>query len=269
MNPVTPSGQRATPKVRTPVDALPKMVAGPGPAAPVDGHEAPAALRVLLVEDNAKLVDTLVRGLRERGYVVDAAGTGSAGEQLAASHKYDLLILDLMLPDRDGLDLCRSLRRTGIRSPILILSALSATKDKVTGLDAGADDYLSKPFEFDELLSRLRALHRRGSPTEATTLRFADLELDLTKRVAKRTGQNISLTNKEFALLEFFMRKAGTVLSRAQIGEHVWDLNFDPSSNVIDVYVSMLRRKIDRGFPTTLIHTVVGTGYVFAEKTPS
>jgi DNA-binding response OmpR family regulator len=269
MNPITPSGQRATPKVRTPVDSLPKSVEGPGPQMPSVDHEAPPAQRVLLVEDNAKLVDTLVRGLRERGYVVDAAGTAAGGEQLAADHKYDLVILDLMLPDRDGLDVCRGLRRSGVRAPILILSALSATKDKVTGLDAGADDYLTKPFEFDELLSRLRALHRRGSPTEATMLRFADLELDLTKRVAKRTGQTIQLTNKEFALLEFFMRKAGTVLSRAQIGEHVWDLNFDPSSNVIDVYVSMLRRKIDRGFPTTLIHTVVGTGYVFAEKTPS
>lgn len=268
MNQVTPSGQRATPKVRTALDSLPKTVAGPGPEVPLDGHEAPAALRVLLVEDNAKLVDTLVRGLQERGYVVDAAGTGLAGEQLAASHKYDLVILDLMLPDRDGLDLCRALRSKGVRSPILILSALSATKDKVTGLDAGADDYLSKPFEFDELLSRLRALHRRGSPSEATTLRFADLELDLTKRVAKRTGQNIALTNKEFALLEFFMRRAGTTLTRAAIGEHVWDLNFDPSSNVIDVYVSMLRRKIDRGFPTVLIHTVVGTGYVFSDKPP-
>ena len=227
-----------------------------------------ALLCVLLIEDNAKLVDSLTRGLRERGYTVDAAGTAAGGEQLASQHAYDVVILDLMLPDRDGLDVCRGLRRTGTRAPILILSALSATKDKVTGLDAGADDYLSKPFEFEELLSRLRALVRRASPTGATTLRFASLELDLTKRVARRTGRVIALTNKEFALLEFFMRRPGTVLSRAQIGEHVWDLNFDPSSNVIDVYVSMLRRKIDRGFPSALIHTVVGTGYVFAEKPP-
>ncbi len=266
MDSATPSGQRATPKVRTPVDSLRGHAAGGGAQAPPE-QEAPAALRVLLVEDNAKLVETLVRGLRERGYVVDAAGTAAGGEQLAAENKYDLVILDLTLPDRDGLELCRGLRRTGVRSPILILSALPATKGTVTGLDAGADDSLTKPFEFDELLSRLRALHRRGVPTEATTLRFADLELDLTTRVAKRTGRTIQLTNKEFALLEFFMRRAGIVVTRAQIREHVWDVNFDPSSNVIDVYVSMLRRKIDRGFPSALIQTVVGTGYVFAEKT--
>jgi DNA-binding response OmpR family regulator len=267
MNSITP-GQRATPKLRSPVDVLPKHLDGAGPQV-ASAEAEPILHRVLLVEDNAKLVDSLVRGLRERGYAVDAAGTAASGEQLAAANKYDLVILDLMLPDRDGLDVCRGFRRTGVKAPILILSALSATKDKVTGLDAGADDYLSKPFEFDELLSRLRALLRRGSTSESTMLRFADIELDLTKRIAKRTTQTIQLTNKEFALLEFFMRKANVVLSRAQIGEHVWDLNFDPSSNVIDVYVSMLRRKIDRGFPSPLIHTVVGTGYIFAEKTPA
>jgi DNA-binding response OmpR family regulator len=268
MNPTTPSGLRATPKVRSTVDSLPKHTDGAGPQAAAT--DMPQALhRVLLVEDNAKLVDSLVRGLRERGYAVDAAPTAGSGEQLAAKHKYDLVILDLMLPDRDGLDVCRGLRRTGLHAPILILSALSATKDKVTGLDAGADDYLTKPFEFEELVSRLRALLRRGSASEAVTLRFADLELDLTKRIAKRASQTIQLTNKEFALLEFFMRKPNATLSRTQIGEHVWDLNFDPSSNVIDVYISMLRRKIDRGFPSALIHTVVGTGYVFADKPPS
>ncbi len=265
MNPTMPTGQRATPKVRTPTDNLPKQTEGPGPQVVVQEQEG-ASLRVLLVEDNAKLVDTMSRGLRERGYTVDAALTAADGEAMAGRHKYDLLILDLMLPDRDGLEVCKGLRRSGLRAPILILSALSATKDKVTGLDAGADDYLSKPFEFEELLSRLRALQRRGSASESTTLHYADIDLDLTKRVAKRAGQTIQLTNKEFALLEFFMRRPGTTLSRAQIGEHVWDLNFDPSSNVIDVYVSMLRRKIDRGFASARIHTVVGTGYVFGDR---
>lgn len=267
MNAIPPSGQRATPKVRTATDAIPHHVEGPGPQ--VRPPQTERGARVLLVEDNAKLVDSLVRGLREHGYAVDAAATAAAGEQQAAGVAYDLVVLDLMLPDRDGLDVCRNLRKAGLRAPILILSALSATKDKVTGLDAGADDYLAKPFEFDELVSRLRALLRRGRTSESSAARYADLELDLTKRTARRAGQTITLTNKEFALLEFFMRKAGTVLSRAQIGEQVWDLNFDPSSNVIDVYVSMLRRKIDRGFPNPLIHTVVGTGYLFAEKAPA
>ncbi|HVU64729.1 MAG TPA: response regulator transcription factor [Phycisphaerales bacterium] len=265
-----PSGQRATPKVRS-IDSLPGHTEGAGLAAS-GATRAPgdkASARVLLIEDNAKLVDSLVRGLREHGYVADAALTGAAGEKQASTVAYDVVILDLMLPDRDGIEVCRSLRRSGIRAPILVLSALSATKDKVTGLDAGADDYLTKPFELDELLSRLRALMRRNQAGDATTLRYADLELDLTKRIAKRAGQVIPLTNKEFALLEFFMRKAGTVLSRVQIGEQVWDMNFDPSSNVIDVYVSMLRRKIDKGFPAALIHTVVGTGYTFSEKSPA
>ena len=268
MIPVSPSGLRATAKVRTPTDLLPKTTEGPGLQV-VSVDREPVTLRVLLIEDNAKLVDTMTRGLRERGYAVESAMTAADGEALAARHKYDLLILDLMLPDRDGLEVCRGLRRAGHRSPILILSALSATQDKVTGLDAGADDYLTKPFEFEELLSRLRALQRRGSGSEGTTLRFGDIELDLTRRVANRGNQTIQLTNKEFGLLEFFMRRPGTTVTRAQIGEHVWDLNFDPSSNVIDVYVSMLRRKIDRGFASALIHTVVGTGYVFGERPPT
>ncbi|HMN40673.1 MAG TPA: response regulator transcription factor [Phycisphaerales bacterium] len=264
---VPPSGQRATPKVRAPAE--PPPVSDTAPVAAGRPRPEKSDTRVLLVEDNAKLVDSLVRGLREHGYTVDAALTAAAGEKQAASVAYDLVILDLMLPDRDGLEVCRSLRKTGVRAPILILSALSSTREKVTGLDAGADDYLTKPFELDELLSRLRALMRRGAGGDATTLRYADLELDLTKRTAIRAGRLITLTNKEFALLEFFMRKAGAVLSRTQIGEQVWDMNFDPSSNVIDVYVSMLRRKIDRGFPSPLIHTVVGTGYIFSDKAPA
>jgi DNA-binding response OmpR family regulator len=246
----------------------------PAPQAP-SAAQAPAAppgdketMRVLVIEDNAKMAATLERGLKEHGYGVDVAPTAAAAEGFVGRNAYDVILLDMMLPDRDGVDLCKTVRERGVRTPILVLSALSQTRDKVSGLDAGADDYLTKPFEFDELLSRLRALLRRGQGSDAATLRHADLELDLTKRVAKRGGQTIALTNKEFALLEFFMRKAGTVLSRMQIGEAVWDMNFDPSSNVIDVYVSMLRRKIDRGFPSPLIHTIVGTGYMFGESKP-
>lgn len=226
-------------------------------------------MRVLVVEDNEKMASTLERGLREQGYLVEVAGNAAGARSAVSQHQHDAIVLDLMLPDIDGVELCRWMRRQGHRTPLLMLSALSSTKDKVVGLDAGADDYLTKPFEFDEFLSRIRALLRRGQSTEASTLHYADLELDLTKRLAKRSGKSIALTNKEFALLEFFMRKAGVVLSRTQIGESVWDMNFDPSSNVIDVYVSMLRRKIDKGFPIPLIQTVVGMGYVFGEQRPT
>lgn len=225
-------------------------------------------MRVLVIEDNPKMAAAISQGLKEQGFAVDAVHTGFEGEEQAAQNPYDAVILDLMLPDRDGLDVCRSLRRRGTKVPILILSAISSTGDKVTGLNAGADDYLAKPFEFDELVARVRALLRRGQATEATILRVGDVELDLTKRSVKRNGKEIPLTNKEFALLEFFMRKADRVLTRAQIGEHVWDMNFDPTSNVIDVYVSMLRRKIDKGFEGPLIHTIIGRGYMFSLTKP-
>lgn len=221
-------------------------------------------MRALVIEDNPKMAAAISQGLQEQGYAVDTCHTGFEGEETAAQNEYDILILDLMLPDRDGMDVCRGLRRRGLKTPILILSAISSTGDKVTGLNAGADDYLGKPFEFEELLARVRALLRRGQATEATTLRVGDLELDLAKRRARRGEQTIPLTSKEFSLLEYFMRNPDRVLTRTQIGEHVWDMNFDPSSNVIDVYVSMLRRKIDKGFPSPLIHTIIGTGYVFS-----
>jgi DNA-binding response OmpR family regulator len=221
-------------------------------------------MRALVIEDNPKMAAAIAHGLEEQGYAVDTCHTGFEGEETAAQNEYDVLILDLMLPDRDGMDVCRGLRRRGLKTPILILSAISATSDKVTGLNAGADDFLGKPFEFEELVARVRALLRRGQATEAATLRVGDLELDLAKRRAKRGDQSIPLTSKEFALLEYFMRNPDRVLTRTQIGEHVWDMNFDASSNVIDVYVSMLRRKIDKGFPSALIHTIIGTGYVFS-----
>jgi DNA-binding response OmpR family regulator len=221
-------------------------------------------MRVLVIEDNPRMAAAVAAGLKEQGHAVDTCHTGYEGEEAAALNPYDVVILDLMLPDRDGLDVCRGLRRRGIKTPVLVLSAISATSDKVTGLN----DYLAKPFEFEELIARVRALLRRGQATESAILRVADVELDLWKRTAKRSDQTIGLTAKEFALLEYFMRNVDRVLTRTQIGEHVWDLNFDPASNVIDVYVSMLRRKIDKEFEYPLIHTVVGTGYMFSPNKP-
>lgn len=225
-------------------------------------------MRVLVIEDNPKMASAVQSGLREHGMAVDAVNTGYEGEEMAASGVYDVVVLDLMLPDRDGVDVCRALRRRGIRCKILMLTSLSSVEDKVSGLDSGADDYLTKPFRFEELLARLRALFRRGEASEARHLRCEDLELDLYTRVAKRADQAVELSNREFALLEYFMRNPGRVLSRAQIGEKVWDMNFEVTSNVVDVQVSALRRKIDRGFERELIHTIKGSGYRFGVLDP-
>lgn len=220
-------------------------------------------MRVLVIEDNPKMATAVQRGLREHGYAADVAASGFEGEELAASGVYDLLLLDLMLPDRDGVEVCRNLRRRGVRTKVIMLTALGGTKDKVQGLDVGADDYLTKPFEFEELLARMRALLRRGDASEARFLKCDDLELDLYTRVAKRASNTVELSNKEFALLEYMMRNPNRVLSRTQIGEKVWGMNFEPTSNVVDVYVSSLRKKLDRGYPRELIHTVKGAGYRF------
>lgn len=220
-------------------------------------------MRVLIIEDNPKMSVALQKGLREHGFAADVAHAGFEGEEMGATGVYDLILLDLMLPDRDGVEVCKNFRRRGIRSKVLMLTALSSTQDKIQGLDAGADDYLAKPFEFEELLARLRALLRRGEATEARHLKCDDLELDLYTRVAKRKDQNFDLSNKEFALLEYLMRNPNRVLSRTQIGERVWDMSFEPTSNVVDVYVSALRKKLDRGFDRELIHTVKGVGYRF------
>jgi heavy metal response regulator len=225
-------------------------------------------MRVLVVEDNPKMARMIRQGLTEQGFAVDLANRGHDGEHMAVTEPYDAVVLDLMLPDVDGIQVCRNIRRRGGKTPILMLTALSATADKVKGLDAGADDYLTKPFEFDELLARLRALLRRGQSQEASRLTIADLEMDLLSRTVTRAGHRIKLTAKEFALLEFFLRNPGRVLTRTAIGEHVWDMNFDSDSNVIDVYVSMLRRKMDKDFDRRLIHTVIGTGYVLSEAEP-
>ena len=220
-------------------------------------------MRVLIVEDNPKMAGALKKGLDENGFATDVSHTGFEGEELAASGSYDLVILDLMLPDRDGIEVCRNLRRRKVSMPIMMLTALSATEEKIDGLDAGADDYMTKPFEFEELLARVRAILRRGEASESRTLRHDDLELDLYTRRATRGEESFELSNKEFALLEYLMRNPNRVLSRTQIGEKVWDMNFEPTSNVIDVYVSSLRKKIDRGFDRELLHTVKGAGYRF------
>lgn len=220
-------------------------------------------MKVLIVEDNPKMATAIAKGLRDNGFAADVSHTGFDGEELAAGSGYDAIVLDLMLPDRDGVEVCRNLRRRCVKTPIIMLTALSSTDDKVSGLDAGADDYLVKPFEFEELLARLRALLRRGEATEGRTLKCDDLELDLYTRTATRREERYELSNKEFALLEYLMRNPNRVLSRTQIGEKVWDMNFEPSSNVIDVYISALRKKIDKGEVQPLIHTIKNAGYRF------
>lgn len=221
------------------------------------------AMRVLVIEDSPKMNAALQRGLEEHGFVVDACSNGHDGEELAAAEPYDAIVLDVMLPGQDGLVVCRNLRRRGVHTPVLLLTALSGTRDKVDGLDAGGDDYLVKPFEFEELAARLRALMRRSTDVDAAVLRHNGLELHLGRRTATRDGQTITLTQKQFALLEYFMRNPDRVLTRAAIGAHVWDMNLDPFSNVIDVYVSALRKKVDKPFGSPMIHTVVGAGYRF------
>jgi two-component system, OmpR family, copper resistance phosphate regulon response regulator CusR len=222
-------------------------------------------MRILVVEDEKKMAGFIRKGLSEAGYSVDHAATGAAADSLASENPYDLVILDVMLPDQSGLDTASQLRREGFGGPILFLSALSTTKDKVKGLDAGGDDYLTKPFSFDELLARVRALLRRKSDAKSTVIRFADLEMDLVKRKVLRSGRDITLTNKEFSLLEYFLRNPNRPLSRTSIAEHVWDVHFDTESNVIDVYINMLRKKIVLGSEKKLIHTLVGVGYVLRE----
>jgi DNA-binding response OmpR family regulator len=221
-------------------------------------------MRVLLVEDEKKLADFVKKGLTESSYATDWAATAKEGEAFASDNLYDLIILDVMLPDGNGFELARWLRTNEYAGPILMLTALNSTQDKVKGLDSGADDYLPKPFALEELKARVRALLRRYGGTSTTSqLKFSDLEMDLVKRKVSRGGQEIKLTSKEFALLEYFLRHIGRPVSRMEILEHVWDMSFDPGSNVVDVYVNMLRKKIDTPFEHKIIHTVVGFGYEF------
>jgi DNA-binding response OmpR family regulator len=221
-------------------------------------------VRLLVIEDNQRMASLIRKRMSEEGYIVDVAADGEEGEEKAANASYDAIVLDLLLPDQDGVQICRNLRRRRVSTPILMLTALSTTADKVSGLNAGADDYLTKPFEFDELVARVRAIFRRGQPDEGTTLRFEDIEMCLTTRTIKRGDKPIQLTAREFALLEYFMRNPNRVLTRTSIGERVWDMNFEEESNVIEVYISRLRSKVDKGFDRQLIHTVAGSGYVLS-----
>ncbi len=225
-------------------------------------------MKILVVEDEERVAQFIQKGLREEGHAVDVSHDGEDGEFLAEVNDYDLIILDLMLPKKNGITVCKELRANGVNTPVLMLTARDSVEDKVRGLDAGADDYLPKPFAFEELLARVRALLRRQSETRAPTLKVGDLELDPISRRVTRAGRPIRLTTKEYALLEYLMRNAGKVLSRTLIGEHVWDMNFDPESNVIDVYISHLRAKIDKGFDRPLLHTLRGQGYLLSDEAP-
>lgn len=218
-------------------------------------------MRVLVVEDEHRLAALLRQGLQEHGYAVDVAYDGQDGWRLAASEPYDLLVLDVMLPRLDGLALCRRLRAAGKHVPVLLLTARDAVDDRVAGLDSGADDYLIKPFSFRELLARSRALLRRDDSNKDPVLRAGDLTLDTVSRAVKRGERPIELASKEFAILEYFLRNPGRVLSRTQIAEHVWDYEFAAMSNVIDVYVRSLRRKLDDDREPRLIRTMRGAGY--------
>lgn len=223
-------------------------------------------MRILIIEDEKKVADFIRKGLEEQSYVVDTAVNGVEGENLAGYNEYDVIILDVLLPKQDGWTTCKNIRLNGVKTPILMLTSLGETDDKVKGLDLGADDYLTKPFAFDEFLARIRALIRRGGGGEATMLKLADLELELLERKVNRAGKDIQLTQKEFALLEYLLRNKKKVMTRTQISEHVWGIDFDTGSNVVDSYIKMLRKKIDKDFSPQLIHTIVGVGYVMREE---
>lgn len=219
-------------------------------------------MRILVIEDEVKIAQFIKRGLKEEGYAVDVAADGEEGHFILSSNEYDVIILDLMLPKMDGLTLCRALRKEGNQTPIIILTAKDTVKDKVKGLDAGADDYLPKPFAFEELLARLRVLLRKKDSRTQTQLKVEDLTLDLLTHKVTRGTREIELTVKEYSLLEYLMRNAGNIVTRTMISEHVWDINFDTFTNVIDVYINYLRNKIDSGFENKMIHTVRGKGYL-------
>jgi two-component system OmpR family response regulator len=224
-------------------------------------------MRILVIEDDRNVAGYVVKGLRESGYAVDHAADGKEGLFLATSERYDAIIVDRMLPSLDGLAIVRALRAANDRTPALILSALGDVDDRVLGLRAGGDDYLTKPFAFSELLARVEALLRRAQPADqpTTALRVADLEMDLLTRSVKRADRPIDLQPREFRLLEYLMRHSGQVVTRTMLLEGVWDYHFDPQTNVIDVHISRLRAKIDRGFDRPLLHTVRGAGYKLHE----
>ena len=225
-------------------------------------------MKILVVEDEERVAQFIQKGLKEEGHAVDVSYDGEDGGFLAEVNDYDLILLDVMLPKKNGISVCREIRARGVVTPVLMLTARDSVEDRVRGLDAGADDYLVKPFAFEELLARVRALLRRRSDSKTPTLQLADLELDPITRLVTRAGKPIRLTTKEYSLLEYLLRNANKVLSRTLIGEHVWDMNFDPESNVIDVYISHLRNKIDKGHELPLLHTMRGQGYLLSADSP-
>ncbi|MCD6270110.1 MAG: heavy metal response regulator transcription factor [Deltaproteobacteria bacterium] len=223
-------------------------------------------MKVLVVEDEQKVANFLQKGLREEQFVVDVAYDGLEGEAMALENEYDLILLDVMLPGKDGVAILETLRARKIEVPIIMLTAKDMVVDKLKGFEAGCDDYIPKPFSFEELLARIRAVLRRHSGAGTNVLNFADLTLDLISHKVIRGGKEIELTAKEYSLMEYLMRNPNRVLTRTMITQHVWDYNFDSFTNVIDVYVNYLRNKVDRGFPQKLIHTVRGVGYILKES---
>jgi two-component system copper resistance phosphate regulon response regulator CusR len=225
-------------------------------------------MRILIVEDEPKVASFLKQGLEEENYEVEVAFDGQMGKRLALKNNFDIILMDVIMPYTNGLQLCKELRDENIQTPVLMLTALGTTDDKISGFDAGADDYLVKPFEFKELLARIRALTKRqvGAAQKSNKLTYRELTLDLDKKIAIREGKNISLTAKEFGLLEYMMRNVGKLLSRIDISEKVWDINFDTGTNTVDVYINILRKKIDKDFKETYIQTRIGHGYIFQIK---
>jgi two-component system copper resistance phosphate regulon response regulator CusR len=224
-------------------------------------------MKILIVEDEPKVASFIKKGLEENNYEAEIAYDGISGENLAHLYKYDLFILDIIIPGISGLDLCKKLKRQNPNVPVLMLTALGTTDDKLIGFDAGADDYMIKPFEFRELLARIKVMLKTSNQSVDTSNKLitGELELDIDRKIAIRGGTQIELTAKEFSLLEYFMRNSGKVLSRSDIAENVWDANFDSGTNVVDVYVNFLRKKIDKGFEKKLINTKVGFGYIFGD----
>lgn len=227
-------------------------------------------MNILVVEDEQKVAAFIKNGLEEQGYSVEVAYDGYTGEKLALGREYQIILLDVIIPVTNGIDLCKKIKNAKPGTPVLMLTALGTTDDKVAGFDSGADDYLVKPFEFKELVARIKALTKRSQLKQQPSyvpniLSVGDLKLDIDRKVAIRGERTISLTAKEFSLLEFLMRNKGRVLSRPAIAEHVWDVTFDTGTNVVEVYVNILRRKIDKDFPTKLIQTRIGLGYVIQE----
>jgi len=226
-------------------------------------------MRLLVVEDDSRLSEVLIRGLREEGYAVDSARDGQSAVEQISVNSYDAVVLDVMIPSPDGFEVCRQLRAAGLSTAVLMLTARDAVDDRIHGLDVGADDYLIKPFAFAELLARLRALLRRPPVVAAPTLHAGELTIDTAAHRVFRGSDEVVLTSKEYSLLEYFARNAGRVITRTEIAEHVWDENFDPLTNLIDVHINRLRRKVDNEFSTKLIHTRRGSGYILASLDPA